>query len=478
MFFATTHFSLACKRQKLYSRFIIEEDVAFVKRFFRKGWIFSKKAVIMGLMIKEAILLKALRSLAALVMTCLFCLAVLPVTAAATVTLTVSTAAAAPGDTVTVSLSASQIDGLAAIGVHLVYDDAVLECLEATAQGLMKDMDMNEANTEPIGYSSQVWLTGMSLKGVSGSGEIMTVTFRVKDDAPEGMTTIGFADDYDTELITPTYEYIDCSLAEGGIVVDRDVSSPTAAAEATTSNAKTTAAPDSASAAPTTPNGETVTLTSQPVFNTNGDAVVDDSGEPVMMSEIAVMVGNAAADPGETVTVPISISEATGLTGLSISLAYDTEQLTFVDGSCVGFVKDSMSVSFVNENNEGIVSIGATDSQGADGSGVIAELTFKVNKTAKAGHYALSLNPAPEFLNHTIKMPVQTHNGDFHIETDGTPSNDVVVYAVIALALAIVLAAVVWRMAIRKKATPKPSQTTAAVRLDDDISEDPTNTDI
>ncbi len=400
---------------------------------------------------------------------------ILPVSAAPSATITVGTAAAAPGDTVTVTLSVSQVTEIGAVGIYLKYDTAVLECLSAEAVGIMNNMDTNTANTKPANRQGEVWLTGMCLAGISGEGELMTMTFKVKDDAPEGLSTIGFVDDKPNQLILLDTSLVTATNVTGGVAVTSKAATPdttTPTTAATTAQAVTTAqgaTPGTTTAqggvtTPTTnapitrPGGETVTVSQVTVVGADGTVVTTPQGDPVMMQSTAVMVDKVSAMPGDRVTVDVALTAVSNVTVMGIDVSYDAQALSFVGGEMIGFAAAEMNAANVMGDQEGVIVISGTDPIGVSGEGAVARLTFEVKRSVKAGEYRLELSPAPIFMTKdAMQVPVVTYAGAVQVEADGA-SGGWVLAVVGAVAAAGALATVLVILSRRKKAATPPEQ--------------------
>ena len=404
---------------------------------------------------------------------CLLAMLACPVFAAPLPTFTIGTVDAAPGQTVTVPLSVTQVSGIGAISAYLYYDTAVLECVDAKASGIMLDMDMCDANPAPIGKPGQVAVTGMSLGGVAGSGDILLVTFKVKANAPAGMSAIGFSPDWAPELLTAdtSITALEYALKDGGVNVRTGGAAPTAtttaksATNATTaptsqnapvqtnadtgSTAATTAA--AATTVPTLADGQTVALTEQTVVNVRGEVVTQPNGEAVKYQSVAVILDEVAADPSGTATLTMSLSAVENLTMMIVHVSFDTAAFEYAGFTAEGFAKDMNMVNAV-VNKDGIVTLTASDTAGVSGSGAVATLTFNVKSTAKGGEYRFAMKNETVLLSNEIELPFDTYTGVVTVSGEGAAVDPtyVVVGIVVAIAAALVVVFIV--IAKRKKA--------------------------
>lgn len=371
----------------------------------------------------------------------------LPVLAAGA-TATVGTATASPGETVTIPVSITGMENIAGMDLHIAYDSTRLECVSAQAAGLAADMDMASVNTKVAGHADEIWLTALSISGVSGSGEILTMTFRVLDTAAEGMAAVTILEKED-QLATEDLKYVDLALVDGGITVTANGSKPSG------DTATTTASDGAEEANPTTtapltpmtkPDGEELPIPDrEPAKDIAGNELTDENGEPLYVQGVAITVDHVEADPGDTVAVQVAISPAEDLTAVALQIGYDPDGLEYAGGMTCGGL-DSMAWSTVSED-KGIVSIGAMDTVGADVSGVIAVLHFTVRDDASAKDYRLSVKSSSEMQAGDIHVPLYPYSGEIRVMTESrnltTPL--IVVGALVAATVAVGILAVLSR---------------------------------
>ncbi len=91
-----------------------------------------------------------------------------------TPTLSLSSTTAARGDEVTVSLSISDNPGIMALTIGIAFDDIRLEFVRGNDSGFT-GWSVTSGNAAWIGNNDSTF-----------NGEILTLTYKVKDDAPEG----------------------------------------------------------------------------------------------------------------------------------------------------------------------------------------------------------------------------------------------------------------------------------------------------
>lgn len=122
------------------------------------------------------------------------------------------------GDTVTATLNLTKNAGIAGLTMHVSYDTGVLEFVSADAvkdilagPSVKKDTD----GTGVVGYSYA------SEENATGTGSILTITFKVKDTAKVGESQIGFAKlDGATSTSETTVSKIDISAGTATFTVN------------------------------------------------------------------------------------------------------------------------------------------------------------------------------------------------------------------------------------------------------------------
>ena len=102
-----------------------------------------------------------------------------------------------------------------------------------------------------------------------------------------------------------------------------------------------------------------------------------------------VSVGTYVANPGKTVTVPVALDSAAGLSYAGVTLTYDPQVLVVTKVEA-GSLKAVMPEDFVTTGTNGTVSVsifGSTETNVIAGAGAIADITFAVREGA-AGRYS------------------------------------------------------------------------------------------
>lgn len=131
-----------------------------------------------------------------------------------------------------------------------------------------------------------------------------------------------------------------------------------------------------------------------------------------------VSVGTYVSNAGKTVTVPVALDSAAGLSYASAKLTYDP-QILVVTKAEAGSLKSVMAEDFVTTDTNGtlVVSIyGSTDHNVVNGSGTIANVTFAV-RDGTEGLYSdvtvtdVQLGEKTGVKDVTVNNPITTVNG-------------------------------------------------------------------
>jgi uncharacterized delta-60 repeat protein len=139
-----------------------------------------------------------------------------------------------------------------------------------------------------------------------------------------------------------------------------------------------------------------------------------------------VTIGTVAlANPGNTITIPVSISDTTGLLGANFTIDFDGSQLQFVSAT-VGTADGNFSVFTYANNSAGTLNLGLADNSTAlgAGSGTIAYLTFSIPAAAPSGTNPVTIAGADGGLNEG-GLALSTVNGTVNVETPSVGSASV-----------------------------------------------------
>lgn len=113
------------------------------------------------------------------------------------------------------------------------------------------------------------------------------------------------------------------------------------------------------------------------------------------VNEGIITIGNATPKPGETITIPVSISENPGIAGMQLVLEYDDTVLTPIKVTKGDILQYGTFVSNLDdeEYKSAAVSVYWGDAFNmADAEGVLFNVTFEVSGTAQLGEYTINAN--------------------------------------------------------------------------------------
>ena len=248
------------------------------------------------------------------------------------------------GDEFTVSVVLSDNPGITSAGIALFFDTDVLEYVPGSLSVASPSIlasgwipILNDTVTED-GYVSVVamYFMGMSMYIDSlQNGILYTVKFKVKDDAPSG-----------THVLT--------ALRTGSDHPDNF------------SNAVPAPVPVNFNPYSFTVKGTTVTPT-----------------EP---AKVAVGSVATAVAPGDSFTVPVTITDNPGFFGAGFTLGFDSAALELVSFDASGTLLDGSLLDYLPSASAGYA--GATE---VTGDGTLFNVTFKVKVGASVGTYPITV---------------------------------------------------------------------------------------
>ncbi|MBR2319364.1 MAG: hypothetical protein IKA50_01090 [Clostridia bacterium] len=285
---------------------------------------------------------------------------ILPVGAKEEMTLSVSSASGMPGDTVQITVSVANNPGLASLRFNVAYDSAL------TLTKVEFNSAFGSMVTAPEPYKNPEPITMISpLSDVTANGVFATLTFKVAQDAPAGLAAVSIT--YDAaDIFDGNYDEVPITVANGGVTVGNVVSA------------------------------DALTLT----------------------------VSEAAAAPGEEVSVNVSVTDNPGLASLKFNVAYDSA-LTLTKVEFNSAFGSMVTAPEPYKNPEPITMISPLSDVTANG--VFATLTFKVAQDAPAGLAAVSItyDAADIFDGNYDEVPIIVVNGGVtvencdHVDADG-----------------------------------------------------------
>lgn len=152
------------------------------------------------------------------------------------------------------------------------------------------------------------------------------------------------------------------------------------------------------------------------------------SGGTVFAASASIEVSDINGNQGDVVEVPINVTEASNIGSLDIVLSYDPDVLIAQDVSRGELTSNSLLQS--NTDNPGIIAIGIADSDGINGEGSIAIISFDVlgqsGDSSPLTIESVDANDANTF----VDIPITPANGSFivgdEVEEEGTVEEEAV----------------------------------------------------
>ena len=131
--------------------------------------------------------------------------------------LRVGTAAANPGDTVQIPIRLEASTGLVAARLKISYDSNTMALVAVSDGGILGEHVFG-ADLASNPYIV-VWENGLAASNYTGTGTLVTLTFRVKDNAPEGSYPVSVTYDPE-EVYNKDLENVELSVVNGSVQVE------------------------------------------------------------------------------------------------------------------------------------------------------------------------------------------------------------------------------------------------------------------
>lgn len=133
------------------------------------------------------------------------------------------------------------------------------------------------------------------------------------------------------------------------------------------------------------------------------------------VSGSSVSVGTASGQPGDQVSVTVSVSGNPGIAYLKLKIGYDASQLTLTGATNSGLLSGTFTTSKTTDTNPYVLQwMGA---ENATGNGVAATLTFQIASNASAGDKAISVSVDECYNESFDDVTLSTSNGKVTVNT-------------------------------------------------------------
>lgn len=141
-------------------------------------------------------------------------------------------------------------------------------------------------------------------------------------------------------------------------------------------------------------------------------------------SGITILLKDLTVAPGDTITIPILVTENSGFGGFQGKLTYDTDALTFQSVEQADLTKGGLMTS---KNENGTLTFSFANMDQITGTGVLVNVKFVVADDA-SGTISLSLSMPQMFAYDSEKNPVaisvSISNGTLTVESETVSSSE------------------------------------------------------
>lgn len=243
-------------------------------------------------------------------------------------TFTVAGVTGNPGDTVKVDVSISNNPGIVATKLNFSYDNDALTLISTEDKGLLGTDTYVSGNDLTLVPYSVIWEDGLSTVNHSANGVIVSLTFKIAENASEGV--------YPIELSYDAGSTFDTNL--------NDVA-----------------------------------------FNTVNGAVTVNNSSVIEEYDASVSLSSVTGRPGENVNVFVTLGSETNVKSMSISdLVYDSTKLTLTKGEwlAAGSVIDDWNIA----QETGVI----TYKENTKLSGNVFLLSFAIKEDIEDAEVAIS----------------------------------------------------------------------------------------
>jgi hypothetical protein len=163
----------------------------------------------------------------------------------------------------------------------------------------------------------------------------------------------------------------------------------------------------------------------------------------------SLSIGDSSGSPGSTVEVPINIAGASNIGSMDIVLTYDSSVLGVSSVGKGELTKNSMLQS--NADTPGIIAIGIADTDGINGDGSVAVITFNVlgelGSTSPLTLYSAKAND----VNTLVDILITKTSGTFMVTEKVVTEKGITLSPVLIGIVALVLVLVVAIVALRRR---------------------------
>ena len=145
-----------------------------------------------------------------------------------------------PGESTKVTISMENNPGIVTMRLHVNYDNSVMELTGIEDHGLLPGKMHNESDFRIFPYCIY-WDNGSASSNYIVDGDLITLTFSVKKDAPEGEYPIAVSynnDDWD--IFNYDFETVDFEVNSGSVTISNTIKPQINVSNVNAANGKTT----------------------------------------------------------------------------------------------------------------------------------------------------------------------------------------------------------------------------------------------
>ena len=293
------------------------------------------------------------------------------------------------GETVTVPVTLTKVpaNGITSADFAITYDSSVLEYVSYEAGSIVKNPSVNLAlNKEKDGLLKVLFLDETLISEyIAEDGIMLNLKFKINSNAKAGTSATVAIGDKPT-FADRSLKPIKLALVNGSVTV-KDGTTPVT---------------------PTPTN------------------IVTSTPDP---NALIVAVGKVEGKAGETVTVPVTLTNvsANGVTSADFAITYDSSVLEYVSYEAGSIVKNPSVNLALNKEKDGLLKVLFLDetliSEYIAEDGIMLNLKFKINSNAKAGTSAtVAIGDKPTFADRSLKaIKLAVVNGSVTVKDETVP---------------------------------------------------------
>ena len=314
-----------------------------------------------------------------------------------TVKMAVETVEGRSGNEVQVKVNITDNPAIHTMVFDVTYDENVLEYV-SIEKGLYGNICIEHASKLNYQYMD-LYNFGNSM---TENGTLLTFTFKIKDNAPEGLTEITIVPDYDTFIKLVGEDaaegFLDVEVTRGGVVVSGEILGDINLDE-------TVNADDAVLLLKHFAHGTAIDYRGSLDFNGDGE---EDKEDAVNLLHSVLFENPLVAENPETAKAVYTVSDAVGYTGEDVEITISLETFAELNAAGIGDITyDENALTFNGctiENTfenlafykefSDMTFISMAEDEISEFSGALLKLSFAVKEDATPGEYEITGIPA------------------------------------------------------------------------------------